>query len=47
MARPIAATPTLRGKDARKFLERMETPATEEEKNFLKKAIKAYKKNPF
>jgi hypothetical protein len=47
MARPIEPTPILKGKDAERFLKRMEEPATPEEKEFLKKAIKAYKENPF
>jgi hypothetical protein len=47
MARPIAPTPTLKGRDAERFLEKMEEPPTMEEVEFLKKAIKAYKENPF
>lgn len=47
MATPIAPTPVLKGKDAKRFLERMKKPPTEEEVEFLKKAIKTYKENPF
>jgi hypothetical protein len=47
MASPIEPTPILKGKDAERFLKRMKEPATKEEKEFLKKAIKAYKENPF
>lgn len=45
MARPIASTPTLKGRDAERFLEKLEEPPTKEEVEFLKKAIKAYKEN--
>lgn len=47
MARPIAPTPVLKGKDAERFLEKMEEPPKKGEVEFLKKAIKAYKENPF
>jgi hypothetical protein len=47
MARPIAPTPTLKGKDAERFLEKMKEPPTKGEVEFLKKAIKTYEEHPF
>ncbi|OPY24048.1 MAG: hypothetical protein A4E26_00566 [Methanobacterium sp. PtaU1.Bin097] len=47
MATPIAPTPILKGKDALRFLKKMEEPPTKEEVEFLKKAIETYKKHPF
>jgi uncharacterized ferredoxin-like protein len=47
MARSIAPTPVLRGNDAKRFLEKMEELPTKKEVEFLKKAKKAYKENPF
>jgi hypothetical protein len=42
MARPIAATPTLYGEDARKFIEEMKKPPTPEHIAHLKRAKKVY-----
>lgn len=47
MAKPIATTPTLKGKDALRFVKRMDKPFSEKEKKFVKRAIKAYERNPF
>ncbi|MGA2677561.1 MAG: hypothetical protein ACLQG5_09095 [Methanobacterium sp.] len=47
MARPIAPTPVLKGKDAERFLKKMKEPPKKGEVKFLKKAINAYKENPF
>jgi hypothetical protein len=43
MARPIAATPTLKGKGTEKFLEEMEKPSTIEHEAFLEEARKIYR----
>jgi hypothetical protein len=40
MAKPIGETPTLRGKDARNFLKRMEEPPTKKDKEFRKELDK-------
>jgi hypothetical protein len=47
MAKPINPTPILHGEDAKKFLKNMNTPLTDKEKDFIAKAKKAYKRNPF
>jgi len=47
LAKPISPTPILKGKDAERFLKRMEKPPTKEKKEFLKKAVKAYEDHPF
>jgi hypothetical protein len=47
MARPIAPTPILEGEDAKRFLEKMGEAPTQKEVEFLEKARKAYKENPF
>ena len=47
MAKPISATPTLKGKDAERFVKRMDKPLNDKEKDFVKKSIAAYKRNPF
>jgi len=47
MARPIEPTPVLKGKDAERFLERMKKPLTKKEKDFIRRAKEAYKRNPF
>lgn len=47
MAKPIAPTPILKGKDAERFIERMEKPLSAKEKDFIHRAKKAYEKNPF
>lgn len=47
MAKTINPTPVLNGKDAKRFLERMEKPLTKKEKKFIKKAKEAYESNPF
>ncbi|MDO9045423.1 MAG: hypothetical protein Q7U35_08980 [Methanobacteriaceae archaeon] len=47
MAKTINPTPILHGEDAKKFLNNMKTPLTDKEKDFIEKAKKAYKNNPF
>lgn len=47
MAKPIAPTPILKGKDAEMFIKRMEKPLSTKEKDFVQRAKKAYEKNPF
>jgi hypothetical protein len=47
MARSIASTPVLKGNDAKRFLEKMVEPPSKKEVEFLQKAKKAYKSNPF
>jgi len=47
MARSISPTPVLKGKDAKRFLKKMEESPSKKEVNFLKKAKEAYKTNPF
>ncbi len=43
MARAIAATPTLTGKDADRFVGNLNKPATSEKKKFFKESIKVYR----
>jgi hypothetical protein len=43
MARPIEPTPTLKGEDAKRFIEEMKKPPTSKEKAFIKRAISSYK----
>ena len=43
MARAIAATPTLTGKDADRFAGNLNKPATSEKKKFLKESLKVYR----
>ncbi len=43
MAKAIAATPTLTGKDADRFVQNLDKPATSEKKKFLKESLKVYK----
>ena len=42
MAKPIAATPTLEGEDARRFIEEMNKPASKEHKEFLIRCKERY-----
>lgn len=44
MAKPIAPTPTLYGKEAEDFLDRMMEPPSEEEKKFIKQLLKDFEK---
>lgn len=44
MATKVNPTPTLYGKDAKRFLEKMNTPSTKEEIDSLKKADEVFKK---
>jgi hypothetical protein len=43
MAKPIAATPTLTGKDADRFVRNLDKTATPEKKKFLEESKKVYK----
>lgn len=43
MAKAIAATPTLTGKDADRFVHNLDKPSTSEKKKFLKKSLKVYR----
>lgn len=43
MAKPIRATPTVSGKCADKFAERLKTPPSEEKKAFLRRAKEVHK----
>jgi len=43
MAKAIRATPTLSGKCAEKFAERLNQPPTEEKKEFLKRSREVYR----
>jgi len=43
MATPIAPTPTLHGKDANEFVEKMFEPPSEEEIAFIKEIIEMFK----
>jgi hypothetical protein len=43
MAKAIAATPTLTGKDADRFVQNLNKPATSEKKKFLKESLKVYR----
>jgi hypothetical protein len=43
MAKAIAATPTLTGKDADRFVKNLDKPATSEKKKFLKDSLKVYR----
>lgn len=43
MAKAIRATPTLKGKYADKFAERLNKPPSEEKKEFLKRAREVHK----
>jgi hypothetical protein len=43
MARAIAATPTLTGKDADRFAGNLNKPTTSKKKKFLKESIKVYR----
>jgi len=43
MARAIATTPTLTGKDADRFIQNLNKPATSEKKKFLKESINVYR----
>jgi hypothetical protein len=42
MAKPIAATPTLYGEDARRFIEEQKKPITKEHIEHLKRAKKTF-----
>ena len=44
MAKPIAPTPTLYGKEAEDFLDKMREPPSKEEKEFIKQLLKNFKK---
>lgn len=44
MARKVAATPTLDGEDAKRFLEQLEKPSTPEEIEVLKRGEEVFKK---
>ena len=43
MAKPIAPTPILYGKDAEQFLDRIIEPPSEEEKKFIKELVEKFK----
>ena len=43
MAKAIAATPTLTGKDADRIVQNLDKPATSEKKKFLKESLKVYR----
>ncbi|HMK54922.1 MAG TPA: hypothetical protein VK444_09125 [Methanobacteriaceae archaeon] len=43
MAKAIAATPTLTGKDADRFVRNLDKPATPEKKKFLEESRKVYR----
>ncbi len=43
MARAIATTPTLTGKDTDRFARNLNKPATSEKKKFLKESLKVYR----
>ena len=43
MAKAIAATPTLSGKAADRFVQNLDKPVTEEKKRFLRQSKKVYK----
>jgi hypothetical protein len=47
MAKPIAPTPTLEGKDAYNFLMEMQRPATKEEKEMFERIKKMHLPNLF
>ncbi|MBR4447127.1 hypothetical protein [Methanobrevibacter sp.] len=44
MASKVNPTPTLKGLDAEKFIEKLNTPSSDEELKSLKKADEIYKK---
>ncbi|MCL2156642.1 MAG: hypothetical protein FWH54_01320 [Methanobrevibacter sp.] len=43
MAKPIAPTPTLYGKEAEDFLDRLREPPSKEEIKFIKDLVKSFK----
>jgi hypothetical protein len=43
MAKAIAATPTLTGKDADRFVQNLDKATTSEKKKFLKESLKVYR----
>lgn len=48
MARPITATPTLKGRDAERFIDEMENPRYSAKKaRVIEEAEKLFKKNQF
>ena len=47
MARKVAATPTLDGEDARRFLEQIEKPLTPEDIEYFKECEEIFKKIKF
>lgn len=44
MASKVNPTPTLKGKDAERFIEKLNTPSTDEELKSLKKSDETFKK---
>ena len=44
MASKVNSTPTLRGKDAEKFIEKLNMPSTDDELMSLKKSDETFKK---
>ena len=44
MASKVNSTPTLSGKDAEKFIEKLNTPSTDDELRSLKKSDETFKK---
>ena len=47
MATKISATPVLEGEDAKRFIEKLNTPSTPEELKFLKESDEVFKKFKF
>ncbi|WP_407411464.1 hypothetical protein [Methanobrevibacter sp.] len=44
MASKVKPTPTLKGRDAERFIEKLNTPSTDEELKSLKKSDETFKK---
>ena len=47
MARKVNPTPTLSGADAKRFIQKLNTPSTDEEIKALKRAKKTFEKIKF
>lgn len=47
MAKPINATPVLKGEDAKRFIERLSIPPTKEERLYSKEAKRVYENTKF
>ena len=47
MAKPVSATPVLESEDAKRFIEQLNIPPTEEEKMYSKEATKVFENTKF